>query len=117
MSWSAVVSVRGPLHERKLPLGERLDETDDAEGGGADGEPYRSMQGPHQHAQRLVDEGALNGLKVSMETAQLEARQWVSDMLRLEAAAREAHVPVLRVDVSGEFNQQMTAFLVGCTSV
>ena len=70
-----------------------------------------------QHAQRLVDEGALNGLKVSMETAQLEARQWVSDMLRLEAAAREAHVPVLRVDVSGDFNQQMTAFLVGCTSV
>ena len=34
-----------------------------------------------------------------------------------EAAATEARVPVLRVDASGDFNRQMTALLVACTSV
>ena len=73
--------------------------------------------GEEEHSKRLVDEAALEGSSLSVEAAQAEARQWASDVAALEAAAREAHVPVLRVGVGGDFNAQMTAFLVACTSV
>ena len=43
--------------------------------------------------------------------------QWTSDLVTLEAAAREASVPVIRVDVSGGFDQQMSQLLVACTSI
>lgn len=70
-----------------------------------------------EHARRIMLEAAEIGQNITMSRAETEARAWASDAVSLDEAAREAGVPVMRVDVSGEFTAAMTAFLVACTSV
>lgn len=72
-----------------------------------------------EHARKLAIEHAESGegAALSVEAAQTAAMEWTSDLITLEAAAREAHVPVLRVDVSGSFDQGMTSLLVAATSI
>lgn len=70
-----------------------------------------------EHAKRIVAAAREAGTEVGTETAQRTAQQWASDVTTLEAAARDARVPVLRVNVGGDYNEQMTAFLVACTSI
>ena len=73
---------------------------------------------PHVHARRIIDAGASNGQSISREVAETAAHDWSSLALpALEAAAREARIPVLRCNADGDFNQQMTHFLVAASSV
>ena len=71
-----------------------------------------------EHAKRVAVasvEAGEGGL--TSEASMAAAMQWTSDLVTLEAAAREASVPVIRVDVSGGFDQQMSQLLVACTSI
>ena len=49
------------------------------------------------HAQRVIHAAAEAGTEVGAEAADREVRQWGSDVTTIEAAAREARIPVLRV--------------------
>lgn len=71
-----------------------------------------------EHARRLMEEGAVRRVPMSWEAAGELARDWaIHESAEIEAAARDAMIPVLRVDVSGDFNSQMTALLVAITSI
>jgi hypothetical protein len=69
--------------------------------------------GSDEHAYRVKESDPTVGTDV----AHAEAGRWASDIVTLEAAASEAHLQVARVDIGGEFDQQMTNLLVRCTSV
>ena len=73
---------------------------------------------PHVHARKIVDAAAEKGQRVAREVADWAAYDWANRQLpALEAAAREARLPVLRVSADGDFNEQMTSFLVAASSV
>lgn len=73
---------------------------------------------PHVHARKIVDAAAEKGQRVAREVADTTAYDWANRQLpALEAAAREARLPVLRVSADGDFNEQMTSFLVAASSV
>lgn len=68
---------------------------------------------PDMHAQLLVADSEEAGAKLSREAADEAAFEWANTSLpTLEAAAREASVPVLRVSCDGDFNARMTNLLV-----
>ena len=72
---------------------------------------------PHIHTQAILKHTAEAGLAVSREAAEEEAFDWSNQALpALEAAGRDAGLPVLRVSADGDFNAQMTNFLVAACS-
>ena len=80
---------------------------------------------PYHHAARIIDgdedfrkEKAARSNRLQ-ERADHTAYDWANQQLpTLEAGAREASLPVLRASSdSYEFNEQMTSFLVACSSV
>lgn len=72
---------------------------------------------PHVHAERIVMQTREAMKAVSREAAEEEAFDWANQVLpALEAAAREAGLPVLRVSADGDLNEQMTSFLVAACS-
>ena len=71
-----------------------------------------------EHARRAALHAVEHGAgALSSEAAMAAATQWTSDLVTLEAAAREASIPVIRVDVSGGFDKRMMNMLLACTSI
>ena len=70
------------------------------------------------HAARLVEQAAAEGSYLSMAEARASAEDWeVRGLAQIEAAARDACIPALRVAADGDFNAQMTSLLVTISSV
>ena len=57
------------------------------------------------------------GVALPLAEAEAIVRRWEHDLYLLDAAARHARVPVLRVSVDGDFDAQMTALLVAVSSL